>query len=36
VIPLSVGGTNWPANLRPACRSCNSAKGASSDREAVG
>lgn len=28
VIPLSRGGTNWPANLRPACGSCNSAKGA--------
>lgn len=26
VIPLSGGGTNWPANLRPACRSCNSGK----------
>jgi 5-methylcytosine-specific restriction endonuclease McrA len=26
VIPLSKGGTNWPANLRPACRSCNSRK----------
>lgn len=26
VIPLSQGGTNWPANLRPACRSCNSGK----------
>ena len=26
VIPLSRGGTNWPSNLRPACRSCNSAK----------
>lgn len=23
VIPLSKGGTNWPANLRPACSSCN-------------
>ena len=22
-IPLSRGGTNWPANLRPACDSCN-------------
>lgn len=27
VIPLSKGGTNWPANLRPACKPCNSAKG---------
>lgn len=26
VIPLSKGGTNWPANLRPACGSCNSKK----------
>ena len=27
VIPLSRGGTNWPANLRPACPSCNRRKG---------
>jgi len=27
VVPLERGGTNWPANLRPACRSCNSSKG---------
>jgi 5-methylcytosine-specific restriction endonuclease McrA len=27
IIPLSKGGTNWPANLAPACRSCNSKKG---------
>jgi 5-methylcytosine-specific restriction endonuclease McrA len=26
VIPLSRGGSNWPANLRPACLSCNSSK----------
>ena len=26
VIPLSKGGTNWPANLRPACKACNSRK----------
>lgn len=26
IIPLSLGGTNWPANLQPMCRSCNSAK----------
>lgn len=26
MIPLSRGGTNWPANLAPACRSCNSSK----------
>lgn len=28
VIPLSRGGSNWPANLRPSCRRCNLAKGA--------
>lgn len=27
VIPLFRGGTNWPANLRPACKACNSRKG---------
>lgn len=26
VIPISRGGTDWPANLRPACQSCNSSK----------
>ena len=26
VIPLSRGGSNWPANLRPACKRCNSSK----------
>lgn len=26
VKPLSKGGSNWAANLRPACRSCNSRK----------
>ena len=26
-IPLSRGGTNWPANLRTACRPCNLSKG---------
>lgn len=26
VIPLSKGGSNWPANLRPICRSCNARK----------
>lgn len=26
VIPLSRGGTNWPANLRPACSHCNRKK----------
>jgi len=28
VVPLAHGGSNWPANLRPACRSCNSRKSA--------
>ena len=23
VIPVSKGGTNWPANLRPICKKCN-------------
>ena len=26
VIPLAAGGTNWPANLRPICKTCNSIK----------
>lgn len=26
VIPLSRGGSNWPANLRPACARCNLTK----------
>lgn len=26
VKPLAVGGSNWPSNLRPACRSCNARK----------
>lgn len=26
VIALQFGGTNWPSNLRPACRQCNSIK----------
>lgn len=26
VIALSRGGTNWPANLRPACANCNLVK----------
>lgn len=26
VKPLSKGGSNWPANLRPVCRSCNARK----------
>lgn len=28
VIPLILGGTHWPWNLQPLCRSCNSAKAA--------
>lgn len=27
VVALTRGGCNWPANLRPACKSCNSRKG---------
>lgn len=27
VKPLAKGGSNWPANLRPACAPCNLAKG---------
>lgn len=27
VVPISRGGTNFPANIRPACKSCNSSKG---------
>lgn len=27
VKPLAKGGSNWPANLRPACATCNSKKG---------
>lgn len=27
VKPLSKGGSNWPANLRPACATCNLTKG---------
>ena len=26
VKPLSKGGSNWPANLRPVCLTCNSSK----------
>ena len=29
VIALAQGGSNWPANLRPACLACNVRKGAS-------
>lgn len=28
VKPLAAGGSNWPSNLRPACKWCNSRKGA--------
>ena len=28
VKPLANGGSNWPSNLRPICKSCNSSKGA--------
>lgn len=28
VIPLALGGSNWPSNLRPACAPCNQSKGA--------
>ena len=28
VVPISLGGTNWPANLRPACETCNLSKNA--------
>ncbi len=27
VIPLSRGGTNWPDNIQPLCKSCNCKKG---------
>lgn len=32
VIPLSRGGTNWPANLRPACAECNNRKNGNDHR----
>lgn len=32
-IPLARGGTNWPANLVPACRPCNSSKGTQTPME---
>lgn len=28
VIALAAGGSNWPANMRPACAQCNARKGA--------
>lgn len=32
-IPLSRGGSNWPANLAPACGSCNSKKNTKTETE---
>lgn len=32
-IPLERGGANWPSNLKPACRSCNSSKGTKTETE---
>jgi len=32
-IPLSRGGTNWPANLAPSCVSCNCSKGTRTETE---
>jgi 5-methylcytosine-specific restriction endonuclease McrA len=32
-IPLSRGGSNWPANLAPACKTCNSSKGTKTEKE---
>lgn len=32
-IPLCRGGSNWPANLAPCCRSCNSRKATLTERE---
>lgn len=32
-IPLSRGGTNWPSNLAPACKSCNCKKGTKTEFE---
>lgn len=32
-IPISKGGTNYPANIVPACRSCNSKKGSKTEKE---
>lgn len=33
VIPLARGGSNWPANLRPACYRCNGQKHTRTPRE---
>lgn len=32
LMPLVLGGSNWPANLRPICNACNSRKGAAHPR----
>jgi 5-methylcytosine-specific restriction endonuclease McrA len=32
-IPLARGGSHWPANLVPACMSCNSRKGTMTESE---
>ena len=32
-VPLSRGGSHWPANLVPACRRCNSRKNVKPERE---
>lgn len=32
-IPFSRGGSNWPANLAPACRPCNKSKGRRTETE---
>lgn len=34
-IPFARNGTNWPANLRPACRSCNLSKGTKTAMEFI-
>lgn len=35
VKPVTLGGSNWPSNIRPACRSCNSRKGAKHWKEVM-
>jgi 5-methylcytosine-specific restriction endonuclease McrA len=32
-IPITRGGTHWPANIAPACRACNHQKGAQTETE---
>jgi len=32
-IPLSRGGTHWPANIVPACERCNKSKGVKTEKE---